>query len=195
MRAIAKFLLWLSGWKMDTNVPPEAERSVMIAAPHTSNWDFWYMRVSFLVVGIPVKFTIKKAWMKFPLNIIIGPLGGLAINRSPKVPGEERISYVDAMAKLFDNRDRIAMVVTPEGSRKYAEEWKLGFYYTALKANVPITMGYVDYKRKISGVGPAIHLTGDIEKDLAKVMDFYYGISGKFPEKFSVDLRYFNPKS
>ena len=97
---------------------------------------------------------------------------------------------VDAIADLFDKYDKIAVVVTPEGTRALRTEWKTGFYYIAVKAKVPIALGYLDYKNKIAGVGKLVYPSGDMDKDLKEIMAFYKTIPPKHPEKFSVDLRY-----
>ena len=80
-KRLAEFLLGLSGWRLNPSVPEEVGHCIIIAAPHTSNWDIYYARLGFYVMGVPLKFTIKREWMRFPLNLIIGPLGGLAIDR------------------------------------------------------------------------------------------------------------------
>lgn len=189
-KRLANFLLRLSGWRMQDGIPPESQRCVIIAIPHTSNWDFWYTRLGFYAVGIPMKFTIKKEWMRFPLNLIVKPLGGLGIDRRPRKETGERPSYVDAMAELFNQNDRIAVMITPEGTRSLRTEWKTGFYYVAQKAGVPICLGYLDYEKKVAGVGPTIYPSGDIAADMKKIMDFYRPIKGKYPEKSSLDQRY-----
>lgn len=190
MKKIAAWLMSLSGWHVNMNYPPEVARCVMTAAPHTSNWDFWYARLAFFVMEAPVKFTIKKAWMRFPFNLIIGPLGGIGIDRRPRTPGTNRPSYVDQLAGYLVQYKRIAVLVTPEGTRSPRKQWKTGFYYAALQAGVPICLGYLDYQKKEAGVGPVIHPTGDIAADMKRVLDFYRKIPGKFPEKFAVDERY-----
>lgn len=187
---IAKFFLWLMGWKVDPNLPPDVRKSVMIAAPHTSNWDFPYCRAAFSVLKIPVRFTIKDSWFKFPFNLIFGPLGGIPINRRPRKPGEERPSTTQAMADLFTDREELVVLVTPEGTRSLREEWKSGFYHVAKMANVPITLGYLDYEKKIAGVGKTIYPSDDMEKDMREIMDFYKHKAPKHPEKFSLDKRY-----
>lgn len=191
---LAKFLLSLTGWTVDYKLPDEASRCIMIASPHTTNWDLWYMRLAFYVLGIPMKFTIKKEWTRFPFSLIIKPLGGLGIDRRPKTEGAPRRSYTEVMQDFFKAHEKIAVVVTPEGSRSLRTQWKTGFYYTALAAKVPICFGYLDYKKKIAGVGGVIHPTGNYEKDMEKIMNFYVNISGKFPEKFSVDKRFYKAK-
>ena len=95
------------------------------------------------------------------------------------------------MAQFFKSNDRIALVIAPEGTRRLRDKWKMGFYHVAQQAQVPITFGYLDYANKIAGVGPkALILSGDMDKDLKIVMDFYRDIKGAHPENFSLDLRY-----
>ena len=189
-KQIAQFLLSLSGWKIAPDIPPESQRCVMIAAPHTSNWDIWYARLAFFIMEIPVRFTIKRVWMRFPFNLIFRPLGGIGIDRRPRSQSGERPSYVKLMAELFDRFEHIAVMVTPEGTRSRRTKWKTGFYYVALEADVPICLGYLDYANKVAGVGPIIHPSGDIVADMKRIMDFYENIEGKYPELYSPDERY-----
>ena len=86
------------------------------------------------------------------------------------------------MAELFEKHDPLFVIVTPEGTRKYVKEWKTGFYYTALKAGVPIVVGFVDYKEKRAGIGPTIYPSGNIEEDFETIRAFYRTKTGKFPE-------------
>ena len=182
--------MWLMGWKVDPNVPEGVHRCVMIASPHTSNWDFPLARAAFAILKIPVRFTIKDSWFKFPFNLIFGPLGGIAINRKPKKEGEERPSMVESMAALFEGKKELVVLVTPEGTRSYREEWKSGFYHVAKLANVPVGLGYLDYKNKIAGVGKIVHLSDDMAADMKIIMEFYQDIAPKHKDKFSVDKRY-----
>jgi 1-acyl-sn-glycerol-3-phosphate acyltransferase len=128
--------------------------------------------------------------MRFPLGLIIGPLGGLAIDRRPRGDSGERPSYTPLMAELLEKHDKIAIMVTPEGTRSKREKWKTGFYYAALQAKAPICLGYLDYAKKEAGVGGPVYPSGDIEADLKKIMDFYKDIPGKHPEQFALDQRY-----
>lgn len=189
-KLIAKFLLGLSGWKVNPIVPQAAQHCVMIAAPHTTNWDFYYTRLAFYILDIPMKVAIKDFWVKPPFGWFVKPLGGIGIDRSPKKEGEARKSYVEAMADVINANERIAMVIAPEGTRKLVTEWRTGFYHTALLANAPITFGYLDYAKKEAGVGGFVQPSGDMQKDLEVVMDFYRNISGKFPDQFSLDIRF-----
>lgn len=187
---IAKLILKILGWKVQENMPKGIDRCVMIASPHTSNWDFIIAKCAFVVMGIPLKYTIKDSWFKFPFNYIFGPMGGIPIDRSPKKPGEKRPSTVQAMTDLFSKYDKLAVMVTPEGTRSLRTEWKTGFYYVAKNAGVPIGLGFLDYKEKLAGVGKLVYPSDDTEKDMKEIMAFYQTKNGKHPEKFSVDKRY-----
>ena len=189
-KRLAKFLLWLSGWKLNMDIPKEVYRCVIIAAPHTSNWDIWYARLGFFIMGIPLRFTIKKEWTRFPFGLFVKPMGGLGIDRSPRPDTGKRPSYVELMAALFDEHDQIAVMVTPEGTRSLSPKWKTGFYYVAKEAGVPICLGYLDYKNKEAGVGGFVHPSDNMEADMKRIMDFYRPIEGKYPEQFSLDKRF-----
>lgn len=178
------------GWEIDNHWPLDLDQCVMIAAPHTSNWDALYARLALKALGVNVRITIKDSYMKFPFGPFVRAMGGIGINRRPKKEGEERPSMVQLMADLFKDHPKLVMLVTPEGTRSKQEKWKTGFYHVAITANVPIALAYMDYSQKKCGVGKIIYPTGDIEVDMAEIMEFYSKISAKFPETFSVDQRY-----
>jgi 1-acyl-sn-glycerol-3-phosphate acyltransferase len=185
---LAALIFKLSGWTLNRNLPEGVQRCVMIAAPHTSNWDFVITRLAFYQLGIPLRFTVKEEWLRGPAGWFMKAMGAIGINRTPRAPGEERPSMTDAMAELFSRHDQLVVMVTPEGTRKLRTEWKTGFYYVAVKAGVPIGLGYLDYGRKEAGVGGMIQPSGDRTADLRAIMDFYRPIQARYPEKFSVDL-------
>ncbi len=188
-----RFLFKLLGWKLDRNIPEGAHNSVMLAAPHTSNWDFPYTIAAFDMLNIAVRYTVKKELNFFPLGWILNSMGAIWVDRKPKKKGEKRISLVEAMTNLFKDRngEPLVVLVTPEGTRSKRTNWKTGFYHVAMNANVPIALGYVDFKRKVAGVGKVIHPSGDIAKDMREIMEFYNTIGPKNPKDFSVDVRYF----
>lgn len=188
---LAEKALKLMGWETDNHWPENLSQCVMIAAPHTSNWDALYARLALKALGVNVRLTIKDSYMKFPLGPFVRAMGGIGIDRRPKQAGEPRPSMVQVMTDLFKQHPELVMLVTPEGTRARQEQWKTGFYYVAINAGVPIALAYMDYEQKKAGVGKIIHPTGNFEEDMAEIMDFYAGIQAKFPEDFSVDQRYY----
>ena len=189
IKRICSYILKVTGWHLDTNVPSEIKRCIVIAAPHTSNWDFWYAMSAFKIYGLKIRYTIKKEWMNFPFSLLTKPLGGIGIDRTPKKDSPKRISYTEAMINLFKENKELIILITPEGTRSKRTEWKTGFWYVAKTANVPILLGYVDYKRKIAGIGKTI-FPSEMEKDMKEIMAFYKQMHPKYPENFSVDLNY-----
>ncbi len=180
----------LMGWTVDNHWSEQLKQCVMIAAPHTSNWDALYARLALKAMGVNVKITIKDSYMKFPLGPFVRALGGIGIDRRPKQAGDSRLSMVEVMVDLFKHHEDLVMLVTPEGTRSKQEHWKTGFYHVALNANVPIALAYMDYAKKITGVGKIVYPTGNYEHDMQEIMAFYAQIHAKFPENFSIDTRY-----
>ncbi|AVZ85415.1 1-acyl-sn-glycerol-3-phosphate acyltransferase [Acinetobacter sp. WCHA45] len=191
---LAEKSLNLMGWELDNHWDLNVDQCVMIAAPHTSNWDALYARLALKALGVNVRLTIKDSYMKFPFGPFVRAMGGIGIDRSAKQEGQARPSMVQLMSDLFKTHPKLVMLVTPEGTRAKQEQWKTGFYHVATTAGVPIALAYMDYAKKKTGVGKIVYPTGDYEKDMVEIMSFYADINAKFPEKFSVDQRYINTK-
>ena len=187
---LAEQSLNLMGWELDNHWPLDLDQCVMIAAPHTSNWDALYARLALKALGVHVRLTIKDSYMKLPFGPFVRAMGGIGINRTPKNEGEARPSMVELMADLFKQHPKLVMLGTPEATRAKQEQWKTGFYHVAITAGVPIALAYMDYQKKKTGVGKIVYPTGNYEKDMAEIMSFYDQIHAKFPENFSVDIRY-----
>ena len=180
----------LMGWTVDNHWSEQLKQCVMIAAPHTSNWDALYARLALKALGVNVRITIKDSYMKLPFGPFVRAMGGIGINRNPKQPGDARPSMVQVMTELFTTHPKLVMLVTPEGTRSKQEQWKTGFYHIALNAGVPIALAYMDYAKQKTGVGKIIYPSGDMQQDMREIMQFYANISPKFPEQFSLDQRY-----
>jgi 1-acyl-sn-glycerol-3-phosphate acyltransferase len=194
-KIIGKIVIKILGWQINEDIPKELfDKCVVIAAPHTSNWDYPLAISSMAALGVNLRYTIKKSWMRFPYKFFFKLMGGIGVDRSPKDGDNKPISLVDAIANLFKAHDKLAVIVQAEGTRSLQKHWKTGFYYIALEAKVPIALGYLDYKHKTSGVGKVIYPTGDINKDMSEIMSFYQDISPKFPEKFALDERFYPSK-
>jgi 1-acyl-sn-glycerol-3-phosphate acyltransferase len=175
---ISGTILRIAGWKVKGEKPKE-KKYIIIAAPHTSNWDFPLARLTNSQLKIDLKLLMKESWFFFPLNYLLKYLGVVSIDRSK--PG----GLIDHIANLFATNDEFIFAIAPEGTRSYTEYWKTGFYHIALKAQVPILLSYLDYGKKTAGVGPMIYPSGDALKDFEEIMSFYRSIQARFPKKFN----------
>lgn len=179
LRAGSIAFLKLTGWRVEGSLPPEAAKSVFIAAPHTSNWDLPYTLMVCFVLRLNVVWMGKSSIFKFPFGSVMRWLGGIAVNR------EQSTNLVAASAQaLVAAEGSVQLIVPPEGTRGKTRHWKTGFYYIALQAKVPIVMAYMDYSQKRSGLGPLFHPSGDIDKDMIAIKAFYAPIKGKNEEQF-----------
>ena len=179
LRAGSIAFLKLKGWKVEGSLPPEASKSVLIAAPHTSNWDLPYTLMVCFALGLKPYWMGKSSIFKWPFGPVMRWLGGIAVNR------EQSSNLVAASAQaIMDADGPLQLIVPPEGTRSKARYWKTGFYYIALNAKVPIVMAYMDYAQKRSGLGPLFHPSGDIEKDMIAIKAFYADFKGKNQAQF-----------
>jgi len=180
MKIIAKIILRLFGWKVVGGIPKDIPKCVVAVAPHTSMWDFVLGRVVFWELGVKARFLIKKEMFFFPLGPLVKWMGGIPVDRSKKG------NLVSQVASMFKNYDSLYITVTPEGTSSLVTTWKKGFYYIALKANVPIALGCLDYKKKSVGVVKIFNPTGDYKKDREEIEELYRGAGAKHPEKVNL---------
>jgi 1-acyl-sn-glycerol-3-phosphate acyltransferase len=174
---LAKLFVRLNGWETEGE-RPTAEQFVLIAAPHTSNWDLPYMLAFAGAYDLDVSWMAKHTLFVPPMGWIFGALGGIAVKR------DRARNMVDQMADQFRERERLILVVPAEGTRGYVPHWKSGFYHIAQAAGVPIVPSFLDYKRKVGGFGPALSPTGDISGDMDVLRRFYANRMAKYPDKF-----------
>jgi 1-acyl-sn-glycerol-3-phosphate acyltransferase len=163
-----------TGWRVQIQPP---QRCVIIGAPHTSNWDLPLTLLMMLSGDLKLRWVGKDTLFRGPLGWLLRGLGGIPVNR------HSRLNFVDQMVAAFQANESLMIAILPEGTRRRASHWKTGFYYIALGADVPIVMGFADYRRRIVGLGPALHPTGDIATDSATIRAFYADITGKHPER------------
>ena len=155
-KAIYSFIYYrILGWKTNVTVP-DYDKCVITAAPHTSNWDLFIGKLFYGAIGRKTYFMMKKEWFFFPLGLIFKAVGGIP-------------SLVDQMTERFAKSKKFQLAITPEGTRKANPNWKKGFYFIALKAQVPIVMIGIDYRTKTISATKAIMPSGDIEKDMREV--------------------------
>lgn len=179
--ALSQYILRLFGWKTSAILPEGIVKAVVIVAPHTSYWDFVIGRMTFWSSKLKIKVLIKKEVFVFPLGWFLRKLGGVPVARGKKN------NLVEQVAELFQINETMVVVITPEGTRKRVHHWKKGFYYIAMEAKVPIALGFIDYGTKTGGIGPLIYPSGNYEKDMDIMMDFYRGKKGLHPEQFNSD--------
>jgi 1-acyl-sn-glycerol-3-phosphate acyltransferase len=170
--AVGRAVLKLFGWKSEGSVPPVA-KAVIIAAPHTSNWDLPFTLAIAYDLGVELNWVAKKELFKQPFKGFFHWLGGIPVDRSKKE------GFTSAVAGMLRKSDNLYLVIAPEGTRAKVARWKTGFYHIAVEANVPIVLGYLDYEKKTGGMGHLFYPTGDLEKDFAQIREFYSDKRGK----------------
>jgi 1-acyl-sn-glycerol-3-phosphate acyltransferase len=181
LRAGSRAFLRLHGWTVAGALPDHAHKCVLIAAPHTSNWDLPYTLMVAFCLRLNIYWMGKQSLFRWPFGPLMRWLGGIAVNR------DQSTSLVSASAAAITAADGpLQLVVPPEGTRGKTRHWKTGFYFIALEARVPIILAYMDYQRKVSGLGPVFTPTGDVERDMAEIKQFYAGIKGRRADQFEV---------
>lgn len=178
-RLLRRLLVWIyrrHGWTAYGDVP-RLRKFVLVAAPHTSNWDFLYFIGLTAELGIMPHFMAKKSLFRWPFRNFLFDMGGVSVDRSSKQ------NYVQQMADEFAKRDEFMLTIAPEGTRDNVSKWKTGFYQIAMAAKVPIVIGMMDYATKTGGLGPAIMPSGDYAADMEKVIAIYRHVIPKHPQR------------
>ncbi|KYG01075.1 acyltransferase [Sorangium cellulosum] len=181
-RAIRRFIghTWLSvfGWRVEgvADLPPKA---VLIAWPHTSNWDFPFTLAVSYVLDLEFSWLGKHTLFEPPFGPFFRWLGGIPVDR------RDRNNLVAAVVDVLKQHDELKLIIAPEGTRSRTKRWKTGFYYVALGAGVPIILGYLDFPRKRGGILHVFYPTGDIDADIAAIRRYYEGIEGKHASRMS----------
>jgi 1-acyl-sn-glycerol-3-phosphate acyltransferase len=169
VQTLGMSLLAISGWKaktsMDIDVLPK--KFVAILAPHTSNWDFIFIVGVLFALGLKFNWFGKKEAFKWPLGAIFKRMGGIPIERSSSH------EMVKQTTELIRSQKDIIIGIAPEGTRGTTRYWKSGFYHIARQAEVPIALAFLDYSRKVGGIGTLVETTGDINEDMNVIRSFY----------------------
>ena len=182
LRAFSLFFLKITGWKVQGSMPPGCRKSVWIAAPHTSNWDLPYTLMVVFALNLRVYWMGKEQLFRWPFRGFMMWLGGIPVHR------EKSSNLVAAsIAAIQQAPGPMQLIVPPEGTRSKARYWKTGFYYIAVGAQVPIVMAYMDYEKKIAGLGPVFQPSGDIDADMAAIKAFYAPFKGRNAAQFHAE--------
>lgn len=166
LKKIASAILRVSGWEV-VGAVPDIDKAVYIAAPHTSNWDAFWLLVAKTVLGLEASFLAKHTLFWWPLSAILNWFGAIPVDRS------RGAGVVHQLVDMFADSEHLNLALAPEGTRKWTQYWKTGFYRLALEADVPIVLGFIDYGNKKMGIGGTFRPSGDLQKDLKYLRDFY----------------------
>ena len=179
-QAICRFIYHkLLGWKAEVNVP-DFKKCIICAAPHTTNWDLFIGKLFITAIGRESGFLMKKEWFFFPLGIIFRKMGGIPVHR------DKRTSMVDQLVQRIEKSDTFHLAITPEGTRSANPDWKKGFYFIALKAQIPILLFALDYENKQISCTKLIYPSGNVEEDMKIIKSYFKDFKGKRPDHFSI---------
>jgi len=176
LRWFSMFFLGITGWRTEGQLPV-VPKFVLVVAPHTSNWDFPYGLFIAFILRAKIYWLGKEALFRMPFKKFFQWLGGIPVDRSKSG------NVVTQSIKHFHGNERLILAIAPAGTRKRVKKWKTGFYHIATGANIPVVLGFIDYQRKVGGIGPRIYPTGDFDADIKIIRAFYNGIKGKYPDK------------
>ena len=179
---IQGFCRWLLykklGWTKCVTVA-HPDKFIICLAPHTSNWDFIIGQLYAQAEGFKINFLMKREWFFWPLGVIFRSLGGIPVWRS------KHTSMTDNLAETAKTKDSFKLCITPEGTRSPNTEWKKGFYFIALKADIPILLYGVDYEKKKIVCTDSFTPSGNIDEDMPKIKSYFKDFKGKKPENFA----------
>jgi 1-acyl-sn-glycerol-3-phosphate acyltransferase len=177
MKFLSGIILRFMGWKINPHVPENINKCVLVMGPHTSNWDFVIGRLAFFYLGVKPKIIIKKELFFPPLGWLLRGLGGIPVDRKKKN------NMTEYASNLYAVNEKLYLLFTPEGTRKYNPNWKKGFYYIAKKAQVPIVICYMDYSSKTGGIHSVMEPMDNVEENIVFIKTILSQYQGKFPNQ------------
>lgn len=175
LQRLAKKMLAMTGWQLVGEVP-DLRKAVFIAAPHTSNWDGFWLLIAKCAFNIEVSFLAKHTLFWWPLGNVLRAFGAIPIDRAAAA------SLVGDLATRFDESERLFLALAPEGTRRWTPHWKSGFYRIARAADVPIVPAFIDYPNKRMGIGDTLYSSGDVDADMQRISEFYAPFVGRNAE-------------
>ena len=179
--SLSGWILKKAGWtfKVNLKIP---DKCVIVIAPHTSNWDFILGELSIQSVGMKAGFLMKDTWFFFPLGYLLKGLGGIPVNR------RHHGNLTQSIVEAFNTTSRLAIGVTPEGTRSANPHWHKGAIFMARDAGVPLVLAYFDYKERVVCIDKVFDMSDDPDADLLCIKRYYQHFNAKFPEKFVTGL-------
>lgn len=179
LRGACRRMLRLLGWRVEGELSPRAMRCVVVAAPHTSNWDFPYTLMGAFALGMHIRWLGKASLFRAPFGGLMRWLGGIPVDRS-----RAGNLVASSAAALRAAPGPLQLVVAPEGTRSRAREWKTGFHRIAREAGLPIQLSYLDWGQRCCGLGPLVDPGDDIDADIARIRAFYAPFKGRNADQF-----------
>ncbi len=178
---LSGIILKILGWKIIEEFP-DIKKSIVIFAPHTSYFDGLYGKLYFMNSGVNYKFLTKEEFFKFPLKYFFKAFGSIPVYKNK--------AYINQIVEAFSANNELHIILSPEGQLAKTANWKKGFYYMSTKANVPIVVGYIDYKNKEVGIKGVVRNTSDMKKTMMGINNMYKNVNAKYPENFILDKRF-----
>ena len=82
LRALSRGFLHLAGWQLAGAPPTDSPKCVLIAAPHTSNWDLPYTLMVAFALRLNIRWMGKHQIFRWPFGALMRWLGGIAVDRT-----------------------------------------------------------------------------------------------------------------
>jgi 1-acyl-sn-glycerol-3-phosphate acyltransferase len=165
------------GWEARLDAPLPA-RCVVIAEPHTSNWDGYFLVLGATALDLGAHWMIKAEHRGGPVGALLRQTGAIFVERG-------KGGAVDAAVAAFASGGPMRLAIAASGTRRRTDRWRSGFLQIARRAKVPIALGYIDYARKRIGIGPALDSALPDAELRAAMIAFYHDKQGKRPEQTS----------
>lgn len=184
MKTISHFILTKAlGWKIKGDFQ-NIKKSVFIFAPHTSLLDSVYGKLYMMSTQTSCRYLTKKEAFIFPFNLVLQAFGFIPVDKNK--------NYIDHIVEMFRNNSELHIVISPEGQFAKTTHWRKGFYYMATQANVPIVVGFIDYKKKELGIKEIMNNINCLPSTMKTIATIYKDINARHPERFALDNRFWN---
>lgn len=173
---LSKLLLAATGWTVSGTPPPE-KKYMIVAGPHTSNWDFVYGIAAKTVLKLNIRYLGKAELFRWPWGWLFRALGGYPVNRS------QSQNMVDAVVEIFNRHETFSIALSPEGTRSFIPQLKTGFYHIARGADIPVYMAGIDYGKKQIFLSEPFFPGPDEQTEIRRVINFFKTCTAKYPQK------------